>query len=88
MIILLVSNEICSGKLKVQLCNDVGQGSYKTDIYECTCLNIIAIACQIPQSDFPELELLLLNHLLSDGFFSSLLSSDVWCFICRYDTIY
>ena len=80
----LVDKEICIGNLQIQICRDVTQGSYMTNIYEATCLSVFSLVCQISNSEFSELVMLLLKYLLSGGLFSSLLSSDVWSFVCRY----
>ncbi|OXU19968.1 hypothetical protein TSAR_012868 [Trichomalopsis sarcophagae] len=78
-----LTREICVGKQEIQLSRDAGQGFYVANIYEATCLSIFSLVCHIPDADFSELVILLIKHLLSGGFFSSLLSSDVWCFLCR-----
>ncbi|XP_011495016.1 PREDICTED: uncharacterized protein C1orf112-like [Ceratosolen solmsi marchali] len=78
-----LTTDICMGELQIQVSQDVAQGSYTANIYEATFLGICALVCQTKNSDFSQLTILLLRYLLSGNFFSSLLSSDVWCFICR-----
>ncbi|KAL7291494.1 hypothetical protein TKK_0014754 [Trichogramma kaykai] len=78
-----IAKDICVGKINVQMSRDVTHSSYMANIYEATCLNTFALACQFPNEDFPELIVMLLKYLLSGKYFSSLLSSDIWCFVCR-----
>lgn len=83
-----VTRDALVGKLQIDISRDVAQGSYVTNIYEATLVSILSLVCQISTSDFTELENILLKYLLNGTFFSSSLSSDVWCFVCRYGLHY
>ncbi|KAJ8668535.1 hypothetical protein QAD02_010198 [Eretmocerus hayati] len=78
-----LTEDICVGGLQIKLSRNVAQGTYLANIYESTCVMICVMVSQIPNSDFSELEIVLLKYLLTGNFFSALLSSDVWCFTCR-----
>ncbi|XP_014215891.1 uncharacterized protein C1orf112 homolog [Copidosoma floridanum] len=78
-----LTQEICTGQVQVEMSRNLAQGSYQADIYEATCLSIFSLVCQVPSSDVDEFMELLLKYLISGKWFSSLLSCDVWCFICR-----
>ncbi|KAL6268685.1 hypothetical protein P5V15_001815 [Pogonomyrmex californicus] len=75
--------ELCVGDLQLLGSQGIGERPRLIGIYEATLVAVCNLVCQIPSEDFHALELLLLKYLLSDHFWSSLLSSDVWCFIGR-----
>ncbi|EGI70655.1 Uncharacterized protein C1orf112, partial [Acromyrmex echinatior] len=78
-----LEEEICAEDLRLPGICGIGERIRFVSIYEATVVSICSLASQIPPEGFHALELLLLKHLLSGNFWSSLLSSDVWCFIGR-----
>ncbi|XP_012062881.1 PREDICTED: uncharacterized protein LOC105626181 [Atta cephalotes] len=75
--------EICAEDLRLPGVCGIGERIRFVSIYEATLVSVCNLTSQIPPEGFHALELLLLKHLLSGNFWSSLLSSDVWCFIGR-----
>ncbi|XP_012530927.1 uncharacterized protein LOC105833618 [Monomorium pharaonis] len=78
-----LEEEICAGDLRLLGVRRIDEGPRFVSIYEATLVSICNLISQIPPEGFHALELLLLKHLLSGHFWSSLLSSDIWCFIGR-----
>ncbi|XP_018311038.1 uncharacterized protein C1orf112 [Mycetomoellerius zeteki] len=78
-----LEEEICAEDLRLPGVCGIGERIRFVNIYEATLVSVCNLASQIPPEGFHALELLLLKHLLSGNFWSSLLSSDVWCFIGR-----
>ncbi|XP_014486220.1 PREDICTED: uncharacterized protein C1orf112 homolog [Dinoponera quadriceps] len=78
-----LQGEIVVGELRLPGNHEIGERPRLCSIYEATLVPICDLISQIPSEAFYTLELLLLKHLLSGRFWSSLLSSDVWCFIGR-----
>ncbi|XP_018406843.1 PREDICTED: uncharacterized protein LOC108782939 [Cyphomyrmex costatus] len=78
-----LEEEICAEDLRLSSVCGIGERIRFVSIYEATLVSVCNLASQIPPEGFHALELFLLKHLLSDHFWSSLLSSDVWCFIGR-----
>ncbi|XP_056379561.1 uncharacterized protein C1orf112 homolog isoform X2 [Hyla sarda] len=54
--------------------------------YQYVCSHLCAYIVSLPPGCFAELEHALLNAVLSDRIFESLLAIDVWCFLARYGT--
>ncbi|XP_011144526.1 uncharacterized protein C1orf112 [Harpegnathos saltator] len=81
-----LQGEIIVGELRLPGNHEIGERPRLAGIYEATLVPICDLVSQIPSEAFHALELLLLKHLLSGRFWSSLLSSDVWCFIGRLST--
>ncbi|XP_018366952.1 PREDICTED: uncharacterized protein LOC108763642 [Trachymyrmex cornetzi] len=78
-----LEEKICAEDLRLPGVCGIGERIRFVSIYEATLVSVCNLASQIPPEGFHALELLLLKHLLSGNFWSSLLSSDVWCFIGR-----
>ncbi|XP_011706023.1 PREDICTED: uncharacterized protein C1orf112-like [Wasmannia auropunctata] len=78
-----IDEQLCAGDLRLPGVRGIGEGPRSVSIYEATLVIVCSLISQIPPEDFHAVELLLLKHLLSDHFWRSLLSSDVWCFIGR-----
>ncbi|XP_058799570.1 FIGNL1-interacting regulator of recombination and mitosis-like isoform X2 [Phymastichus coffea] len=83
-----LTKDICIGELEIQMSRDASQASYSTNIYEATCLSIFSLVCQVSRSDFDALISLLLKYLLSGKYYSALLCSDIWCFVCSSGMCY
>lgn len=83
---MVVQEEIVVGELRLPGNHEIGERPRLAGIYEATLVPICDLISQIPSEAFHALELLLLKHLLSGRFWSSLLSSDVWCFMGRYQS--
>lgn len=81
---MVLQGDVIVGELRLPSNHEIGERPRLAGIYEATLVPICDLISQIPPEAFHELELLLLKHLLSGRFWSSLLSSDVWCFIGRY----
>ncbi|XP_032688751.1 uncharacterized protein C1orf112 homolog isoform X2 [Odontomachus brunneus] len=81
-----LQREIVARELRLPGNHEIGERPRLAGIYEATLVPICDLISQIPSEAFHALELLLLKHLLSGRFWSSLLSSDVWCFIGRLST--
>lgn len=64
--------------------HDIGERPRSASIYEATIVPICGLISQIPADGFQAIELILLKHLLSNQLWSSLLSSDIWCFVDRF----
>lgn len=78
-----VQGEVIVGELRLPGNHEIGERPRLAGIYEATLVPMCNLVSQIPSEAFHTLELLLLKHLLSGRFWSSLLSSDVWYFIGR-----
>lgn len=72
------------GQVKLPGVHDIGERSRSASIYEATIVPICGLISQIHADGFHAVELILLKHLFSDQLWSSLLSSDIWCFIGRF----
>lgn len=72
------------GQVRLPGVHDIGERPRSASIYEGTIVPICSLISQIPADGFQAVELILLKHLLSDQLWSSLLSSDIWCFVDRY----
>lgn len=71
-------------QIKIQGVHEIGERPRQASLYEATLVPICSLISQIPADGFYAVELILLKHLLSNKLWSSLLSSDVWCFIGRF----
>ncbi|XP_025262500.1 uncharacterized protein C1orf112 homolog isoform X2 [Camponotus floridanus] len=80
-----LGEEICIGEFRLSGIDEIG-GSRLISVYEATLIFFCNLISKIQLKDFHTLETLLLKHLLCGHFWSSLLSSDVWCFIARLGT--
>ena len=78
-----VQLEICLGKLQLRISRNLGDAPKPITIYEETFLMIWGLICQVPASDFGTIENILAKHLMSGKFWSSLLTTDLWCMIGR-----
>nr|XP_034189327.1 uncharacterized protein C1orf112 homolog isoform X2 [Osmia lignaria]XP_034189334.1 uncharacterized protein C1orf112 homolog isoform X2 [Osmia lignaria] len=78
-----IQEEICMGQIKIQGAHEIGERPEKASLYEATLVPICCLISQIPADGFHAMELILLKHLLNNRLWSSMLSSDVWCFIGR-----
>ncbi|XP_012143724.1 FIGNL1-interacting regulator of recombination and mitosis isoform X2 [Megachile rotundata] len=78
-----IQEEICVGEVKLPGAHEIGERPRQASLYEATLVPICSLISQIPADGFHAIELILLKHLLSIRLWSSLLSSDVWCFIGR-----
>ncbi|XP_033224134.1 uncharacterized protein C1orf112-like [Belonocnema kinseyi] len=79
----LLQLEICLGKLQLQVPRNLGEAPKSMTIYEETLLMIWGLICQVPAADFGAIEQLLVKHLMSGKFWTSLLTTDIWCMIGR-----
>ncbi|XP_060832173.1 FIGNL1-interacting regulator of recombination and mitosis-like isoform X2 [Bombus pascuorum] len=82
-----LQEEICVGQVRLPGVHDIGERSRSASIYEATIVPICGLISQIPADGFHAVELILLKHLLSNQLWSSLLSSDIWCFIGRIGSL-
>ncbi|XP_033176587.1 uncharacterized protein C1orf112 homolog isoform X2 [Bombus impatiens] len=82
-----LQEEICVGQVKLPGVHDIGERSRSASIYEATIVPICGLISQIPADGFHAVELILLKHLLSNQLWSSLLSSDIWCFVGRIGSL-
>ncbi|KAK9310352.1 hypothetical protein QLX08_000345 [Tetragonisca angustula] len=78
-----LQEEICVGQVRLPGIHDIGERPRSASIYEATIVPICGLISQIPPDGFHAIELILLKYLLSNQFWSSLLSSDIWCFVDR-----
>ncbi|XP_043256870.1 uncharacterized protein C1orf112-like [Colletes gigas] len=78
-----IQEEICTGETRLPGAHDVGEKPREAMLYEATLVPICALISETPPDGFYAVELILLKHLLSGRLWSSLLSSDIWCFISR-----
>ncbi|KOC67475.1 Uncharacterized protein WH47_11654, partial [Habropoda laboriosa] len=78
-----IQEEICVGEVRLQGVHDIGEKTRSATLYEVALVSICSLISQIPTEGFHAVELILLKHLLSNELWSSLLSSDIWCFIGR-----
>ncbi|OAD52729.1 hypothetical protein WN48_00305 [Eufriesea mexicana] len=78
-----IQEEICVGQVRLPGVHDIGERPRSASLYEATIVPICGLISQIPTDGFHAVELILLKHLLSNQLWSSLLSSDIWCFIDR-----
>ncbi|XP_076635469.1 FIGNL1-interacting regulator of recombination and mitosis [Colletes latitarsis] len=78
-----IQEEICTGEIRLPGAHDVGEKPREATLYEATLVPICALISDTPPDGFCAVELILLKHLLSRRLWSSLLSSDIWCFISR-----
>ncbi|CAK9797194.1 Uncharacterized protein C1orf112 [Anthophora quadrimaculata] len=78
-----IQEEICVGEVRLPGVHDIGEKARSATLYEATLVSICSLISHIPTDGFHAVELILLKHLLSDRLWSSLLSSDIWCFIGR-----
>lgn len=83
-----VQEEICVGEIRLPGAHEIGERPRQATLYEATLVPICCLISQIPADGFHAIELILLKHLLSNRLWSSLLSSDVWCFIGRFVSIF
>ncbi|XP_029661974.1 uncharacterized protein C1orf112 homolog [Formica exsecta] len=81
-----LGEEICVGELKLLGTHEIGGSLPLINVYEATLIFFCDLVSKIRPEDFHTLETLLLKYLLCGHFWSSLLSSDVWCFIGRLGT--
>ncbi|XP_050447562.1 uncharacterized protein C1orf112-like [Cataglyphis hispanica] len=81
-----LGEEICVGELKLSSTHEISGSSRLIGVYEATLIFFCDLVSKIRPEDFHTLEKLLLKYLLCGHFWSSLLSSDVWCFIGRLGT--
>lgn len=72
------------GQVRLPGVHDIGERPRSASIYEATIVPICGLISQIPADGFQAIELILLKHLLSNQLWSSLLSSDIWCFVDRF----
>lgn len=79
-----VQEQICVGQVRLPGVHDIGEGPRSSTLYEATLVPICGLISQIPAEGFHAVELILLKHLYGNQLWSSLLSSDVWCFIGRF----
>ncbi|CAK9828855.1 Uncharacterized protein C1orf112 [Anthophora retusa] len=78
-----IQEEICVGEVRLPGVHDIGEKARSATLYEATLVSICSLISHIPTDGFHAVELILLKHLLSNRLWSSLLSSDIWCFIGR-----
>ncbi|KAG7211494.1 hypothetical protein KM043_010765 [Ampulex compressa] len=78
-----VQAEICTGEIELSGTSEIGDKPRIATLYESTLVPMCSLISRLPVDGFCALELLLLKHLLSDRFWSSLFSADTWCFIDR-----
>ncbi|XP_061937111.1 FIGNL1-interacting regulator of recombination and mitosis-like [Apis cerana] len=78
-----IQEEILVGQVRLPGVHDIGERPRSASIYEATIVPICGLISQIPADGFQAIELILLKHLLSNQLWSSLLSSDIWCFVDR-----
>ncbi|KMQ92666.1 hypothetical protein RF55_7314 [Lasius niger] len=82
-----LGEEICVGELRLSGdCHEIDGPPQLISVYEATLIFFCNLVSKIRSEDFHTLETLLLKYLLCGHFWSSLLSSDVWCFIGRLGT--
>ncbi|CAL1677663.1 unnamed protein product [Lasius platythorax] len=82
-----LGEEICVGELRLSGdCHEIDGPPQLISVYETTLIFFCNLVSKIRSEDFHTLETLLLKYLLCGHFWSSLLSSDVWCFIGRLGT--
>ena len=79
-----MQEEICVGQVRLPGIHDIGERPRSASIYEATIVPICGLISQIPPDGFHAIELILLKYLLGNQFWSSLLSSDIWCFVNRF----
>ncbi|XP_066585850.1 FIGNL1-interacting regulator of recombination and mitosis-like isoform X2 [Prorops nasuta] len=78
-----LNEEILSGGLRMKAIDAFGERARLGSIYEATLVSMCSLICQIESKDFKFVELLLVKHLMSNKFWASLLSADLWCFVDR-----
>lgn len=78
-----LQEEIHAAEIRLPGTQDIGERPRRATLYEVTLVSICGLISEIPADGFHALELILLKHLLSNRLWSSLLSSDIWCFIGR-----
>ncbi|XP_069794390.1 FIGNL1-interacting regulator of recombination and mitosis isoform X2 [Narcine bancroftii] len=61
-----------------------GQAQKTVSLYEYMCTHLCSFVTSIPASYFPKLEYSLLEAVLGPHMLTSLLASDIWCFLARY----
>ncbi|XP_053971865.1 uncharacterized protein C1orf112-like [Hylaeus volcanicus] len=78
-----MQEEIFMGEVRLPGAHDIGERPRQVTLYEATLVPICGLISEIPADGFNVAEMILLKHLLSDRLWSSLLSSDIWCFVGR-----
>ncbi|XP_029790857.1 uncharacterized protein C1orf112 homolog isoform X4 [Suricata suricatta] len=84
------SFEQCFGELSLpvhlQGIRSKGQAEVAVTLYQHVCVHLCAFVTSCHPSLFPELDVALLNAVLSANLITSLLAMDAWCFLSRYGT--
>ncbi|XP_020830329.1 FIGNL1-interacting regulator of recombination and mitosis isoform X2 [Phascolarctos cinereus] len=84
------SFEQCSGELSLPAnlpeVMTKGQAEVSVTLYQYVCVHLCNFVASFHPSLFPELDVTLLNAVLSSGMITSLLAMDTWCFLARYGT--
>ncbi|XP_037023267.2 uncharacterized protein C1orf112 homolog isoform X2 [Artibeus jamaicensis] len=84
------SLEQCSGELslpvRLQGVKGEGRAEAAVTLYQHVCVRLCAFVVSLHPSLFPELEVALLDAVLSASVIAALLAVDVWCFLARYGT--
>ncbi|XP_063283049.1 FIGNL1-interacting regulator of recombination and mitosis [Pelobates fuscus] len=87
---LFKSFTLCSPEVAMPLVmQDVvlkGQQPSNITFYQYVCVHLCAFIISLPPTCFSELEVALLDAVLSPSMMSSLLAMDSWCFLARYET--
>ncbi|XP_006872720.1 PREDICTED: uncharacterized protein C1orf112 homolog [Chrysochloris asiatica] len=84
------SFEQCSGELSLPVCllgvKGKGQAQVAVTLYQHVCVHLCTFIASCHPALFPELDVALLNAVLSAKMITSLLAMDAWCFLARYGT--